>query len=149
MDIGSCHYHQSHHHSIRKWQNRPEARLKEDCVHVSLRSDFRPGLGVPDISPRPPEHRREIPRTPALAEFQSRRCPKRGSATPIRSLPASTSPESSSSRRVPPSPRRTVRRLQIGRSTRLNSSHQIISYAAFSFKKKNHQNTYTHTPRHT
>src|SRR5258708_19581495 len=35
------------------------------------------------------------------------------------------------------------------KSTRLNSSHQIISYAAFSLKKKKHQHsttTHTHAP---
>src|SRR5947208_7623464 len=35
---------------------------------------------------------------------------------------------------------------EIGRSTRLNSSHQIISYAVFCLKKK--KNTYKHTKRH-
>src|SRR5258708_19654188 len=35
------------------------------------------------------------------------------------------------------------------KSTRLNSSHQIISYAVFSFKKKTYQHTYYRTNRHT
>src|SRR5258708_29677513 len=104
MDIGSCHYHQSHHHSIRKWQNRPEARLKEDCVHVSLRSDFRPGLEAPDISRQPPEHRREIPRTPSPPEFLSPRCLKPGNATPLLSPPSSTSPSSFHNPRLLPFP---------------------------------------------
>ena len=50
------------------------------------------------------------PRTPAPGGSRSPRCPKRGSATPIRSPLPSTSPGSSSSRRAPPSPRRTARR---------------------------------------
>src|SRR5258708_26337773 len=43
------------------------------------------------------------------------------------------------------SPATSIRRQQDRKSTRLNSSHQIISYAVFCLKKKKQNNTATNT----
>src|SRR5438132_2947154 len=42
--------------------------------------------------------------------------------------------------------RRDPRRMQDPKSTRLNSSHTVISYAVFCLKKKTRKKTETHSP---
>src|SRR5438132_6079940 len=59
-------------------------------------------------------------------------------------VPTSSAVATFADRHIAPSAEETVQMLRDRKSTRLNSSHTVISYAVFCLKKKKSEDAFTH-----